>query len=308
MSYFTFKNTGKNKPIAQIIGGERHGKIIFIDEEDEKEKNKKCCDKCHEGCGFTTLPCCKMCGGTCFDNESSSDDEEYAKILGGDIKKLAKGQLPYIELNGEEKMIPIPLIHKEDEEARDNVYNFGPEGSGKSSWTAKFIKQYKAMYPKSKFYLFSGLDSDKVLDDLNPIRIKIDKKLVDKPMEISDFPINSIVVFDDIDTISDKNIKKEVLKIRDKLLEKGRHRSISVISITHNPTTGNDTKLSLLESNSIVLYPRGGDTYHMDTVLKKYLGYDKKAIDKIKKLKSRWAQCHKRYPKFVLHELGCFLI
>lgn len=313
MSFLTFSDKEfKHKPIAQVLGGNNHGKIIYVGEEDPDDdiKSDKCCEKCHEGCGFTTLPCCKMCGGTCFDSSSDSEDGGYGKkIFGGDIKKLQKGQVPYIELKSkEEKMIPIPRLKKPGQEARDNVFISGPEESGKSTWAANFIKQYLLMYPHAKFYIFSGIDKDAPLDALKPLRIKLDEKLIEKPFKIDSFPQDSIILFDDIDTLEDDKVRKAVLKLRDRLLEKGRHQGITVISITHNPMAGTDTKASLLESNSMVLFPRGGDTNHLEKVLKTYMGFPQNVINKVKNLKSRWVQCSKRYPKYVLHEKGCFVV
>jgi hypothetical protein len=203
-------------------------------------------------------------------------------------------------------MIPIPRIVKDNELKRENIYISAPEEAGKSTWASNYIAKYLMMYPKAKFFIFSGVDKDKPLDDLKPIRVKLDQKIVDKPFNVDEFPMRSVILFDDINGLSDKKIQKELQALRDRLLEKGRHRCLFILSLNHNPTAGKETKASLMEASSIVLFPKGGDIYHIDKVLKTYLGYKPQIIKDILNLNTRWIQCHKRYPQFILHEKGCF--
>lgn len=298
MTYFSFN---KGFPIAKIKGGNDDGKIIYINQ----DGTDTCCDDCSSECNTSRMKCCRNCKGGCFDDEDDNSDDDFAKVLGRELKKVKKGEFPYIEIKAGE-MQPLPLKVAKNELKRENIFISGPEGAGKSHWASNYIKEYRKMYPKSKFYIFSGVNEDKPLDELKPLRIKLDEKLVDNPISIDEFSNNSIVLFDDIDTLENKKVQKEVIKLRDRLLEKGRHKAIFVISITHNPTAGKDTKASLLEASSIVLYPQGGDSYHMTRVLKEYCGYDPKTIKQILKIKSRWIQCSKRYPKYVIHQKGCF--
>lgn len=295
MAYFNLRKQGK--PISTIIGGDNNGEVVYL-----QSANDVCCNKCSSECSSQNK-CCGECKGCGFN--VIQDNDEFADIFGGEFRKLENGQLPYIQLdNG--SMSPIPRIKKKGDDAREIIFISGPEESGKSTWAASYIKRFKTMYPKSIVYVFSGIEKDKVIDDLKPIRIKLNENLHNDPISINEFPENSLVLFDDIDTLKNKKVKEAVLELRDRLLEEGRHKSIFVISITHNPTMGKQTKHSLLESSSIVLFPMGGDAFHMKRVLKEYCGYNPKNIDTILNLKSRWIQCHKRYPKFILHEKGAF--
>jgi hypothetical protein len=305
MAYFSFDKGDNRRAIAKIRGGDANGKIIYIGEDEDEDENNVCCDQCMKGCGIDFPFCCDKCEGKCYDDELTGGNQ-YERLWGKEIKKLKSGKLPFINLkNGE--MIPMPIMKKSKEELRENIYISGPEGAGKSTWGGLYIAEFKKLYPKSKFYIFSKVKKDKAFDDLKPIRIKLNEELINNPLTTDEFPQDSIVLFDDIDTIYDKKLRREVVDLRDRLLEDGRHRGIFVISITHNPTAGQDTKMSLLESSSIVLFPKGGDTYHMDRVLKTYLGYHPKVVRELLKLNTRWIQCHKRYPKFILHEKGCFI-
>jgi hypothetical protein len=298
MPYFNFNKEGK--PVAIISGGANNGTVLYVN----KDNKKACCNQCSGGCA--EVRCCKNCQ-LCHD--SCREDDEFNDIFGGEFNKIKKGLLPYIQLDDDgSEMVPMPRIKNKDAEAREIIYISGPEESGKSVWASKYIKQFKKMYPQSKLFVFSKIKHDKVIDDLKPIRVALNENLYKKPIEIDEFPKNAIVLFDDVDTISNDKIKDAVLDLRDRLLEEGRHQSIFVISITHNPTMGKKTKASLLEASSIVLFPMGGDIFHMKRVLKEYCGYNPKNIDAILKLDTRWIQCHKRGDggKFILHEKGAF--
>ncbi len=299
MSYFTFDKT--ERPIALIKGGIDDGRIIFLGEEKE-ENNEPCCRRCSANCN-DDYRCCNKCDGGCFDELTGGN--EYDRIFGKEIKKVKMGHLPYINIKDDGVIIPIPRIVKAGELKRENVFISAPEEAGKSFWASRYVEQYLKMYPKAKFFLFSGQDKDEQLDKLKPFRMKLDKKLIDKPLQPAEFPNRSIIVFDDINGLSDKKLQKEIASLRDRLLEKGRHKCLFILSLNHNPTNGNETKASLSEASSIVLFPKGGDVHHIDYVMKKYLGYSTKNIKDLKGLGVRWLQCHKRSPQFILHEKGC---
>lgn len=309
MAYFSFDRANNRRPIAFIDGGKADGKIIYLgmdnDDEYEDPGKEKCCDNCFQGCGIEFPKCCRRCKGDCFDDDLKGGDQ-YERLFGKEIKKFKAGKFPFVNLR-DGVMVPIPIKKEKNEEKRENILISGPEGAGKSTWAARYIRQFKRLYPHAKFFLFSKVKSDKPLDELNPIRINLNEELIENPMTSDEFPYDSIVVFDDIDTIANEKLRKEVIKLRDRILEDGRHRGIFVLSLTHNPTSGKDTKMSLLESSSIVMFPQGGDLYHMERVLKSYLSYMPKNVRTILGLNTRWIQCHKRFPRYIIHEKGCFL-
>ncbi len=301
MSCFSFKD---GRPIGIIEGGQNHNKIIHISEIKQSVPNM-CCSKCTIYCGVNKQLCCKKClnlmggCGSCGGNDEFLD--EYAKIFKNEIKKIVNNEIDNVLVN-DGKVLVIP---KHEKDQVDHIFIAGPSGSGKSTWAAMYIKQYKKLYPKRKFYLFSDIVKDNVLDTLKPLRIKLDERMYTEPLSIDIFK-NSVVLFDDIDTIKDEDVKQSVRNLRDEILEKGRKNDTSVLSISHNPTNNKATKASLLESSSVVLFPGGGDDYHMTTVLKNYCGINPKKINEIINMKSRWIQCHKKYPKYILHEHGAF--
>ena len=76
--------------------------------------------------------------------------------------------------------------------------------------------------------------------------------------------MQSITLFDDVDTIADKKIRAETLELRDDLLETGRHQRVTTIVATHQIFQGGKGKKTLSEATSVVLFPRAGSVYHIE--------------------------------------------
>ena len=68
--------------------------------------------------------------------------------------------------------------------------------------------------------MFSSVDEDKALDKYDVIRVELDEDLLDEPLDPIELE-NSLCVFDDTDTIRDKNIRNYLSSLRDHLLEVG---------------------------------------------------------------------------------------
>lgn len=304
MSFFSFK---KGNAIAQVEGGMNDKKILYIDREEDDECEDICCSKCTPECGITKRRCCKQCrnmqGGcySCGGNIEYNNMDDIEKLFYEEMDKLKKNKLDKVDLKGA-KFLPVP---KRIEGQNERVMITGPSGAGKSTWASKYGHQYKKMYPKNKIILFSNKEKDACLDELKPLRMKLDYKLVDDPISASELN-NTLVIFDDIDQIKNLEIRYAVQELRDLLMAEGRSEKTNVITISHNPTNHKQTVSSLLESSSIVMFPEGGDTYHIEQVLKKYCGLHPKKIRDVLDLNSRWVMCSKTAPKYLLHEKGAF--
>ena len=98
------------------------------------------------------------------------------------------------------------------------MYITGRSGSGKSTYTRMYLEQYKKKYKQNQIYMFSSLKEDCSLDSVHPKRFKIDDSLYLDPSQVEDLTY-SIIVFDDIDVISDKKIKEAVYNILNQRLE-----------------------------------------------------------------------------------------
>ena len=189
---------------------------------------------------------------------------------------------------------------------RQILYITGASGSGKSTYTKNYIKQYKKMYPKRPVYLFSALKEDESLDEINPERIVIDDSLVEQPLLAEDFK-DSCVIFDDTDCISNKKHREAVNNILGEILETGRHFNTTCILTFHLATGGRDTRRILNEAHSVVYFPHSGSNVGLKRLLQDYLGIDKKTMKEIKDSKSRWATVFRNYPNVIMTEKDIWL-
>ncbi len=206
----------------------------------------------------------------------------------------------------ENKFSPLPIVEKNN---RECLYVTGPSGSGKSTYVSEYIKYFKQIFPDRRIIIFSKVEDDEALDKYNPIRITLDSELIEFPIKPEELR-KSLVIFDDIDTIQDDKIKKAVFKIKDDLLQVGRHFKIYVIVTSHICRDHKNTRINLIESNSFTFFPSSGSIAGAKSVLKDYVGLDKKTIDKIVDMgkNSRWVTIYTRYPQYVMSEKEINLI
>ena len=145
----------------------------------------------------------------------------------------------------------MPFKHRE----RTTMFVASESGAGKSFFTREWAKQYHKMYPKNPIYLISYLEQDKTLDSFKEI-IRIDafnprfleeSLQLDLQLEFSD----SLVIFDDIDCVVNKNAKQKIYGLLNKMLCIGRHFGISVAYVGHELYNGPQLKAILNESMSI---------------------------------------------------------
>ncbi len=190
---------------------------------------------------------------------------------------------------------------------RDAVMIAGPSGSGKSTYCKHYIKEYRKIYKKNEAYMFSRVDSDPSLREKDIKRFIIDEGLITDPIQTKDLD-NSLVIFDDIDTIPDKRVTEKVRQLRDDILETGRHNNIYTISTSHQLMNYKTTRTLLNESTSVTFFPKSGSSYHIKRFLREYCGLSSKKIIEILNLPSRWVTVSKIYPMFILYETGIELL
>jgi hypothetical protein len=185
------------------------------------------------------------------------------------------------------------------QEGRSVLYIAGASGSGKSYFTAQFLKKYHKKHPKNKIYVFSEGEHDPAFDDLDIVRIPINDDLLNEPVQYNEFH-DCMVVFDDIDSLSGK-FKKYVYDLKNKLCKLGRKDEISIIMTSHSPCDGVNTKSDLNESQIIVFFLNNfgrGNKYLCES----YIGLNKEGIKKIRNLKTRSVIYLKTYPNIILSD------
>jgi hypothetical protein len=193
-------------------------------------------------------------------------------------------------------------------DGRQCAYAAAPSGSGKSYWVKKYAMQYNKLFPENKVYLFSKVDDDISLKGIqNYVKVDLDFQIVDDPIDATELA-NSLVIFDDTDTVKDKAIRKAIGDLKDDLLETGRHNSTYVVITSHLINNYKETRTVLNESHVITVYPSSGSSYQIKYCLKNYFGLDNEDIAKIFKLDSRWVSVYKNYPQMVVSEHKIYLL
>lgn len=230
--------------------------------------------------------------------DNSSDDEENDKLVEEkDAEEFRELQL----VQGYLQQLPDPFCD------RTTHYIGGVAGSGKSTYASGLIREYKKMYPSRRVILFSRKPNDPVLDQLNPMRVKMDFSLVDEPVQLEELT-ESMVIFDDVGTIADSSIKSAVFHLINDILEVGRSYKISCIVSNHLFCNYKDTRTVLNESQYVTAFPHHGGKNHFKRYLKAYLGLDEKQIKKIMKVPSRWVTLHVHSPMYVMYNGGIYFL
>ena len=239
-------------------------------------------------------PLAMIVGGK-YDKKVISVSDKFSKDDEALIKEFKQLKIP-----NDAKLQQVPDTTKE----REIVYMTGPSGSGKSTYTRKYLEQWKKKNKDKEIYMFSSLPEDESLDDVKPQRIKLDSSIYEDPIEVEEFK-DSVVIFDDIDVISDKKIRDAVYNILNKVLEIGRHFKITALVTNHLPTNGKDTRRILNEAHQVIYFPHSASG-RIKYLLIDYLGLDKKMVQYFRKQNSRWCCVFKNYPMVYMleHEIG----
>lgn len=309
----------KGLAVARIEGGKDHGKIIYID--DDTDQNNKQSD-----IKLTDQDIFDILSVDYFRNKKKkltpeeldalidsiyNDIEPLAnemnKIYHDAKKDLNNNLMNEFNINDDGKFVQLPRKVK-GEKQRDNLFIAGASGSGKSYYTANYAEEYTKMYPDNKIYLFSRVLDDERLDNIEKLqRIVINDELIDDPIMTEELA-NSLVIFDDIDTIKNEELKNEIMHMRQDILEIGRHPNIYCISTAHMLTNYKETRSLLNESNEVIFFPKSSGTKQIKYFLQSHAGMGSKDIKKVFNLKSRWVMLSKNYPQFILSEKSIYLV
>lgn len=190
-----------------------------------------------------------------------------------------------------------------DDKKPFSLYVTGMRSSGKSYFTREFLKQNKRR--DTQIFLISPFEDDPSLKGLTLIKFNLGEieEVLERQFTVFDFPENAIIVFDDIEGFS-KPENKKMNELRDQCLTVGRHVGdigLSVISIVHNPMSGNSTKVPLRESTYFCLFPKSNPR-DVRVLLKTYAGYTEDKINEILNTNSRWCFVSKTVPSYWISE------
>lgn len=201
-----------------------------------------------------------------------------------------------------EKLQPLP-----NKKVVEKIYVSAPSGAGKSYWVGKWLKEFAKMFKDDEIYLISSVDEDESLDIHEPTRIALDADLIRDPITAQELS-NSVVIFDDCDTIMNVFLRKSIAAMRNEMLEIGRHYNVRMLITSHLISNYSDTRRVLNEATAVVFFPKSGSTYQIKQFLKTQAGLEKKATRTILKIPSRWIAIYRTYPMYIIHERGAFLL
>ena len=285
-------------PIAQIIGGKDNGKYLYFDDvklsiddlkqdfvkslQLSKEERKILDESIREG----------------LEPENEELVDKFYKIVEQIEEQKKKGFV----LRSGGKLQPLPNFNR-----IEKVYISGISGSGKSTFASNFIKEYLKQKKKNEFFVISNVQEDEVLDKLKPIRIDLEDEDSLAETRADDF-FDSIVLFDDTDTISNTLVRRFVQNLRDTLLEEGRHYNATTVAVSHVLCNYMATRKLLNESTSVVFFPKFGSDAHNYRFLKNHCMYSDDIIRRLLNLNSRWVALYRTSPNYVIYEKGVFLL
>lgn len=194
---------------------------------------------------------------------------------------------------------------------RETVYIAGPSGSGKSTFAAKYIQKYKKLFEENPIYVFSRDNGgDPEINKLKPVYVPITDDLVNNPIDITEEMQDSLILFDDCNTIMNDKIKKSISKLIQDILEVGRKLNIYIVLTSHLviPNEKKDARVIMNEMHSLTVFPKSGSSQQIAYALKTYFGLNKNQIEHILGLDSRQVTIYKSYPSYVVYDKGCFIL
>lgn len=226
-------------------------------------------------------------------NNSRNLQEAYeqAQVLLKDLEKKN-----FIISKSEGEVRPVPL----QESSRMAV--FGPAGVGKSTFIGNWLKTYKEKYPKNGIFVFSPKLDDPAFTKIKNLHyVKLDDSILSSPLDVSEFA-NSVCIFDDIESITNKALNEAVRRFRDQCYEIGRApTNITTIAVHHVILANQATKIILNESEEVVLFPKSNFSA-VSNLCRRYYGFDRDQLNYLKDVPSRWVVIKRSYPTTIISE------
>jgi hypothetical protein len=188
----------------------------------------------------------------------------------------------------------------------ERVFIAGPSGCGKSTIASQYAIEYKKLYPDSMIHLFARQEDDPAFDGIELEEILVDESILERTITLDDLE-NSLVIFDDMDNLQDKKLLTYIHKLVNDVMSNGRKKNIYIIYISHLLMNYGQTRVVLNEANKVVFYNGVGSRQNKN-FLKTYAGMEKNEVDFLTDLASRWVCLVRKFPRYVIHEKGIFLL
>lgn len=250
-------------------------------------------------------------------------NDVYKQILKPKIRKNVPIQvqalldrcIEHLEETTKKEICVLPEVHllprqpgpnDDPDNFRNSFLAAGPANSGKTHVTAEFVKHYANMFPDNKIILISEVNEDSNYDDIDVYRIELNEDLANQPFTLDELR-DSLVIFDDTDTIPNKKIFNEVLSLKNQILQNGRHYNISICITAHQLQAGLKGVIQLNESEFVTVFPQCCAGSQIEKYLKNYMSFGTKDILKLMNLPSRSVTMYKAAPNYVVYKHGVYL-
>jgi hypothetical protein len=312
----TFDKSKDATPLATVSGGEYNKDVLYLQTSDTKSSSKK---------GVQELEI----GKHRLSKLSPRKQSEVMRILQDAYRKGIPPEHLNLDVDGAEEVyremlgeveekgsskIKLPpgstfsLNINPDPEKRFIYYIAGASGSGKSYIAKHIAEQYQKQFKGRPVYLVSKLKEDETLDGMStkPLRLNIEK-LMATPMKDLEPLRETLVIFDDYDTLQGKEAKA-VQTLIDDICIMGRHTVTSILILSHHLSNYKSTRLCLTEATHFVVYPQSTGAHALNYFLKTYVGMGPKEVQAIKNTGSRWLCIHKNFPIYYVTETEAGLI
>jgi hypothetical protein len=234
-----------------------------------------------------------------FIQGKSRQDDEFVNLQEDGVKSVLTSQTT------------LRLMPSYSSSGRRCIYVAGASGSGKSYWTAQYIRDWIRFNNKKTddkmVYIFSALNADPVFDKIidehpNKVhRVNVNADLLNDPIGMDEIEKGSLLIFDDIDVLGTK-LRKYIYDVINQVLQIGRHFDLSIIITSHliNGTDRNFNRIVMNESHYVVLFLHGLARKHVKYWADTYAGLDTTDLKQLYKLAGRSVVFHKNYPQFYI--------
>lgn len=229
--------------------------------------------------------------------EPEGELKELYNVLKEKLKNKLNNEIKIFD--GEFMLLPTP-------KKANRIYIAGSTGVGKSTWIKNYIIQLHKIYPNRVIYLFSDVENDPQLGSIPHItQIKLNMNLVTKPIQTMELA-DSVCIFDDIDSISNKKIKKAIYDLYDAILKKGSSKdNIELIISNHAMSDYRETRNILINCNYVIFFPQSA--VGVQYTLKKF-GLNNEQMRALMNVPSRWCVLHKNFPFYAITQKSVFLL
>jgi ABC-type oligopeptide transport system ATPase subunit len=233
----------------------------------------------------------------------------FSKSSGSGKRLIAEDDENYIYFNS--KATPNEYVSDSsisiipNSKARETIFIAGSSGSGKSTYASIYTQKWLQIFPQGECYLFSRKNEDPVFDKQKRIkRVKINDDLILNPINVTtDFNPNTLLIFDDIDSLPPREYA-EISRLILDALEVGRSYKIYVIVINHLLNPNNKKLGRVLHNECQLITVFSKDNIRAQTYFfKEYMGYTTEQTEEIINSKdTRSITIHRHYPNYIITE------